>query len=52
MISTNSITVPGVITSGLQITEHPAARAVEIFLAANIRGKFHGDKVATTPTGS
>ena len=52
MISTNSITVPGVITSGLQITEHPAARAVEIYLAAKIRGKFHGDKVATTPTGS
>ena len=50
-ISTNSITVPGVITSGLQITEHPAANAVEIFLAARIKGKFHGTKAATTPTG-
>ena len=52
IISTNSITVPGVIISGLQITEHPAAKAVEIFLEAKIRGKFHGDKAATTPTGS
>ena len=50
-MSTNSITVPGVITSGLQITEHPAAKAVEIFLDANIRGKFHGTSAATTPTG-
>ena len=39
-------------TSGLQMTEHPAARAVEIFLAAKISGKFHGDSAATTPTGS
>ena len=46
------MTVPGVITSGLQITEHPAAKAVEIFLEAKTRGKFHGDKAATTPTGS
>ena len=38
--------------SGLQITEHPAANAVDIFLAAKISGKFHGDKAATTPTGS
>jgi len=36
--STSSITVPGVITSGLQITEHPAASAAEIFLAAKIKG--------------
>ena len=50
-ISTNSITVPGVITSGLQITEQPAARAVDIFLDANINGKFHGTNAATTPTG-
>jgi len=28
---TNSITAPGVIVSGLQITEQPAAKAVEIF---------------------
>ena len=52
IISISSITVPGVITSGLQITEQPAAKAVEIFLAAKTRGKFHGDKAATTPTGS
>ena len=50
-MSTNSITVPGVITSGLQITEHPAAKAVEIFLDAKIRGKFQGTNAATTPTG-
>ena len=50
-ISTNSITVPGVITSGLIITEHPAASAVEIFLEDKTNGKFHGDKAATTPTG-
>ena len=37
-ISTNSITVPGVITSGLHITEQPAARAVDIFLEAKING--------------
>ena len=41
----------GVITSGLTITEHPAAKAVEIFLDAKITGKFHGIKAATTPTG-
>ena len=40
MVSTISITVPGVITSGLQITEQPAARAAETFLAAKIKGKF------------
>ena len=50
-ISTISITLPGVITSGLTITEHPAAKAVEIFLEARITGKFHGTKAATTPTG-
>ena len=50
-ILTNSITVPGVITSGLQITEQPAAKAVDIFLEANIKGKFQGTKAATTPTG-
>ena len=43
--------MPGVIVSGLIITEQPAARAVEIFLAAKIRGKFQGDNAATTPTG-
>ena len=33
IISTISITVPGVITSGLQITEQPAARAqLRLFL--------------------
>jgi hypothetical protein len=47
----NSITDPGVITSGLQITEHPAAKAVEIFLAAKSVGKFQGINAATTPTG-
>ena len=50
-ISTISITTPGVITSGLIITEQPAAKAVEIFLADRTAGKFHGDKAATTPTG-
>ena len=50
-IFTNSITAPGVITSGLQITEQPAAKEVEIFLAANTIGKFQGTKAATTPTG-
>ena len=50
-ISTNSITAPGVIVSGLQITEQPAARAVEIFLDAKTIGKFQGIKAATTPTG-
>ena len=50
-ISTISITLPGVITSGLTITEQPAARAVEIFLDAKITGKFHGTRAATTPTG-
>ena len=50
-ISTISITLPGVITSGFTITEHPAASAVEIFLDAKIIGKFHGTKAATTPTG-
>ena len=49
--SINSITVPGVITSGLIITEHPAASAVEIFLADKTNGKFHGVSAATTPTG-
>ena len=37
--------------SGLQITEQPAANAVEIFLAAKTIGKFHGINAATTPTG-
>ena len=50
-IFTNSITLPGVITSGLTMTEQPAANAVEIFLDAKIIGKFHGTKAATTPTG-
>ena len=50
-ILTNSITAPGVITSGLHITEQPAAKAVEIFLEAKTIGKFHGTKAATTPTG-
>ena len=35
-ISTISITLPGVIMSGLTITEQPAAKAVEIFLDARI----------------
>ena len=51
-ISTSCITEPGVTISGLQITEQPAAKAVDIFLAAKIVGKFHGVKAATTPTGS
>ena len=42
--------LPGVITSGLTITEQPAANAVN-FLDARITGKFHGTKAATTPTG-
>ena len=46
-----SITAPGVITSGLTITEHPAAKAVEIFLEAKIIGKFQGTNAATTPIG-
>ena len=50
-ISTSSITLPGVITSGFTITEHPAAKAVEIFLEAKTIGKFQGTKAATTPTG-
>ena len=50
-MSTISITQPGVITSGLTITEHPAAKAVEIFLDAKTTGKFQGIKAATTPTG-
>ena len=50
-MSTNSITEPGVITSGLTITEQPADSAVEIFLEARVIGKFHGTKAATTPTG-
>ena len=50
-ISTRAITDPGVITSGLHITEHPAAIAVAIFLAVKTRGKFHGESAATTPTG-
>ena len=50
-ISTCSITTPGVMTSGLTITEQPAARAVEIFLADRTKGKFQGTKAATTPTG-
>ena len=50
-ISTNSITQPGVITSGLTITEHPADKAVEIFLDARVIGKFQGTSAATTPTG-
>ena len=52
IISINDITDPGVITSGLQIIEHPAPSAVEIFLEAKIHGKFHGTSPATTPTGS
>ena len=51
IISTKDITLPGVITSGLHITEHPAAKAVEIFLDANIHGKFQATSAATTPTG-
>ena len=50
-ISTSSITDPGAITSGLQITEHPAAKADDIFLAAKTKGKFQGTIAATTPTG-
>ena len=50
-MSTISITQPGVITSGLTITEQPAANAVEIFLDARTTGKFHGTNAATTPTG-
>jgi len=50
-MSTNCITAPGVITSGLQITEQPAANAVEIFLEARTIGKFQGTNAATTPTG-
>ena len=50
-ISTICITTPGVITSGLIITEQPAAKAVEIFLADKTAGKFQGVKAATTPTG-
>ena len=52
IIFISSITLPGVITSGLQITEHPAAKAVEIFLEDKTIGKFHGINPATTPTGS
>ncbi len=51
MIFIISITQPGAITSGLQITEQPAAMAVEIFLDAKIIGKFQGTNAATTPTG-
>jgi hypothetical protein len=40
-----------VIASGLHITEQPAASAVDIFLEASIKGKFHGTSAATTPTG-
>ena len=43
--------MPGVITSGLTITEHPAANAVEIFLEDNNNGKFQGVSAATTPIG-
>ena len=50
-IFTSSMTEPGVITSGLTITEQPADNAVEIFLDANVTGKFHGTRAATTPTG-
>jgi hypothetical protein len=50
-IFTNSITLPGVITSGFTITEQPAANAVEILRDANIIGKFQRTKAATTPTG-
>ena len=50
-ISTSSMTLPGVITSGLHITEQPAAKEVEIFLEAKTIGKFQGTRAATTPTG-
>ena len=50
-MSISSMTLPGVITSGLTMTEHPAASAVEILREANIIGKFQGIKAATTPTG-
>ena len=50
-MSTNSITQPGVITSGFTITEHPADKAVEIILEARVIGKFQGTRAATTPTG-
>ena len=46
-ISTCSITTPGVITSGLTITEQPAARAVEFGRGVNaglMRGSKHNDK--------
>tara|TARA_B100000941_G_C27987607_1_gene294175 strand:+ start:350 stop:487 length:138 start_codon:yes stop_codon:yes gene_type:complete len=45
------MTAPGVITSGFTITEHPADKAVDIFLDASVIGKFHGTRAATTPTG-
>ena len=51
IISTNDITLPGVMVSGLHMTEQPAAKAVEIFLDANMQGKFQGTKAATTPIG-
>ena len=50
-IFTNSITEPGVIMSGLTMTEQPAANAVEILREAKMIGKFHGINAATTPTG-
>ena len=50
-ISTNSMTVPGVIIPGLTITEHPAASAVEILRDDNTQGKFQGVRAATTPIG-
>ena len=52
IMSINVMTDPGVITSGLQIIEQPAPKAVEIFLEAKIHGKFQGTKPTTTPTGS
>ena len=45
------MTDPGVIISGLLITEQPAESAVEIFsFDASVIGKFQGTNAATTPT--
>ena len=52
MISESAQALAGVILAGFQITELPKASAGAIFQDAVAMGKFHGEMIATTPSGS
>ena len=48
----NSATLAGVSSGPFTMAVHPAANAAATFLTTWFKGKFHGVKAATTPTGS